>query len=263
MPLTATTVKQYREQSADLSHIRIGTGYDGLLFLDGQTFVACLSCNTVLKIIQALVVAPQYRRRGLGQTLLAMARDRFGCRELSVRKTNSSAIALYKKNGYKTYDERGPMLFMRSESSSEITGWQHQFFNLLANYCCEHLGEYVPSGNRVIVAGGRNCHAETGAGIARSIRAGSGSNLILVFGTERNPPPNGGKTVAHSMLVDNKYKTVANYFGGRDLERDHYDAQTQTYVSYLLGGAKTQMEGLPLIYTKTVKEFVEQYLSKI
>lgn len=56
--------------------------------------------------VQNIAVHPTMRRRGIGSTLLSHALDeltKFGCADilLEVRKSNTSAIALYEKLGFK------------------------------------------------------------------------------------------------------------------------------------------------------------------
>ena len=69
--------------------------------------------NNDEKWIQALEVEPEFRGHNLGNQLLDFAINQMDARFLSVRKTNKIAISLYKKHGFKIYDETDSMYFMK------------------------------------------------------------------------------------------------------------------------------------------------------
>lgn len=62
--------------------------------------------------VVSLEVAEKYRGQGIASDLLQRAIDS-GCRELSVAKSNTGAIELYKKFGFKVYRESDKMYFMK------------------------------------------------------------------------------------------------------------------------------------------------------
>lgn len=63
--------------------------------------------------IQMLMVMPGYRRRGFGKTLLITACEDLGAKYLSVNENNKAAISLYTRYGFDSYEQHGPMIFMR------------------------------------------------------------------------------------------------------------------------------------------------------
>ena len=56
--------------------------------------------------IATIGVAPRYQRRGIGRALLRTCESRLGVPRLrlTVRPSNSAAIAMYEKEGYRTVD---------------------------------------------------------------------------------------------------------------------------------------------------------------
>jgi len=79
-----------------------------LIAVEGAEIVGYLCFDSVLDEgnIANLAVAPEHRRRGIGQKLLRAAEDRgrgLGLRflNLEARKSNAAAVALYEKLGYR------------------------------------------------------------------------------------------------------------------------------------------------------------------
>ena len=75
--------------------------------MDGQTLVGYVGSQTVLgwADMMNLAVAPQYRRRGIGEELVKQLIDRLlkndvSCLTLEVRVSNTPAVALYEKLGF-------------------------------------------------------------------------------------------------------------------------------------------------------------------
>ena len=102
-------IKQFKE----LKHLRT-KNCDGYMYLDGDN-LACFY-NTEHKDngeywIQAIEVLPLYKNYSLGTQLLKKC-ESLGANRLSVNKSNKVAINMYKKNGWKEYDNSDSMIFM-------------------------------------------------------------------------------------------------------------------------------------------------------
>lgn len=110
---TEENVKAYRSKYRNLSHVKTGAGFKGYILLDDDTVVGFLQCNVTTGYVVALEVNPKYQRQGIATELLTLSRTKFNCHKLSVRKSNTSAISLYEKEGYSVFKEDGIMLYMR------------------------------------------------------------------------------------------------------------------------------------------------------
>lgn len=108
-------IKEYKKQYSNLSHVKVGTQFKGVILVDERKFVAVLQCDTKTGYIVALEISPEYRHRGIATELLNLAQHKFSSYKLTVRKTNKEAVALYEKNGYRTFKEEGIMLFMEKK----------------------------------------------------------------------------------------------------------------------------------------------------
>lgn len=118
LPTTIENVNLYKKQYYGLSHVRTGTIYNGIILLDrGDVFVAVLQCNTLNRDIQALDVSPTYRKKGIASTLLGLASSEFKCNKLTVRKTNTAAVNLYLKHGYRIVKNDGIMYHMEKTNT--------------------------------------------------------------------------------------------------------------------------------------------------
>lgn len=109
-------IKQFKE----LKHLRI-KNCDGYMYLDGDN-LACFY-NTEHKDngeywIQAIEVLPLYKNYSLGTQLLKKC-ESLGANRLSVNKSNKVAINMYKKNGWKEYDNSDSMIFMNKGTIKE------------------------------------------------------------------------------------------------------------------------------------------------
>ena len=109
-------IKQFKE----LKHLRI-KNCDGYMYLDGDN-LACFY-NTEHKDngeywIQAIEVLPLYKNYSLGTQLLKKC-ESLGANRLSVNKSNKVAINMYKKNGWKEYDNSDSMIFMSKGTIKE------------------------------------------------------------------------------------------------------------------------------------------------
>ena len=109
-------IKQFKE----LKHLRT-KNCDGYMYLDGDN-LACFY-NTEHKDngeywIQAIEVLPLYKNYSLGTQLLKKC-ESLGANRLSVNKSNKVAINMYKKNGWKEYDNSDSMIFMSKGTIKE------------------------------------------------------------------------------------------------------------------------------------------------
>ena len=114
-------VVKYKSKYKNLSHVRTGVDYDGLLLIDGEkdTVVAFLQCNIKTGYITALEVNPKYRSKGIAKRLLKVATQTYSSNYLTVRKTNTPAISLYESQGWKTFKEEGIMLYMKHKEENK------------------------------------------------------------------------------------------------------------------------------------------------
>lgn len=69
--------------------------------------------------VQALEVAPGFRRRGIARELLRKAVDDMGATYLTVRKTNDAARRLYDSEGWVPYKDEGIMEFRKKAQAYE------------------------------------------------------------------------------------------------------------------------------------------------
>lgn len=104
-------IDKYIKEYKNLVHTRIGEDYQGdlLINIENNELIGILNCNIKKKSIQALEINPVYRRQGYATLLLHRAVRSYHCKELTVRRTNKNAIALYKKEGWKKKEELGIM----------------------------------------------------------------------------------------------------------------------------------------------------------
>lgn len=108
-------VKEWKKKYSNLSHVKTGSDFDGVILIDDETFVAVLQCNIKTGYVVALEVSNDYRRKGIADALLNSSRRNFNCDKLTVRKTNKNALALYEKKGYETFKDDGFMLYMEKK----------------------------------------------------------------------------------------------------------------------------------------------------
>ena len=108
-------INKFKLQFKNLSHVKVGNRFKGVILHDNNKFVAVLQCNIKIGYIVALEVSEQYQRQGIAMYLLELAQKDFNCNKLSVNNKNTTAIALYKKAGYTVFDEEGAMLYMEKK----------------------------------------------------------------------------------------------------------------------------------------------------
>lgn len=106
-------IKEYKT----VNHIRLTENTNGYAFFDKDKLVAIVNCEKKEDgiWIQALEIFKPYKRKGLSYGLLDFATDKLGAEYLSVRKTNTVAIHVYKEKGFKIFNERDKMYFMKNQ----------------------------------------------------------------------------------------------------------------------------------------------------
>ena len=100
-----------------LKHLRITPNTLGFFFMKSDdeivvTIVVETKKNNE-KWIQALEVSNEYKGHNLGNQILNFAVTQMNARFLSVRKDNKVAFDMYKKYGFKIYNETDSMYFMK------------------------------------------------------------------------------------------------------------------------------------------------------
>jgi ribosomal protein S18 acetylase RimI-like enzyme len=110
---TDENIRKWKSKYRNLSHVKTGKDFEGILLVDDETFVAVLQCDIKSGFIVALEVSPDYQRQGIASALLKAARTEFSCNKLTVRESNKAAVALYEKEGYETFKKEGIMLYMQ------------------------------------------------------------------------------------------------------------------------------------------------------
>lgn len=110
--LNKKSIKQYH-----LNHIR--NTCIGSIYVNKKNelvcFIAIEEKENNERWIQGLEVSKDYRGHGLSEELLKEATNKYKADHLSVNKNNEVAIYLYKKFGFKIYNETDIMYFMVKE----------------------------------------------------------------------------------------------------------------------------------------------------
>lgn len=101
--ISTNVINRYKRQYRNLVHIRITKNTKGYIYTKDSQVIGII--NTERKSdgkvwIQALEVFGDNKRKGIGYALLDVAVKQLHARWLSVRKTNTAAINLYKKYGF-------------------------------------------------------------------------------------------------------------------------------------------------------------------
>ena len=115
-PITNATIKKYKSQAPQLSHVRVTKNTYGELYSKDGKIVGMV--NTEKKDdgniwIQGIEVFGDNQGKGIGHALLDHAVKDLNATHLSVNKKNIRAKGLYDKYGFNTYDEDDTMYYMR------------------------------------------------------------------------------------------------------------------------------------------------------
>ena len=119
--ITKEFINKYKSKYKFLKHI--DTDKDmSFAWMDEEKIVGILSItDKIIKErvrrheiwITAIEVSQEYKGYKLGKQILNYAVKKEKARFLSVRKTNKIALYMYKKRGFKTYNETDYMYFMK------------------------------------------------------------------------------------------------------------------------------------------------------
>lgn len=116
--ISKESLDKYKKDFKALSHIR--ENCLGYIYLDKNIPMAVIAveeksdCN----FIQAVEIAKNYQGYGLSKQLLDVATKELKATRLSVNKKNKLAIEIYKKYGFKKYDESESMVFMSIDETN-------------------------------------------------------------------------------------------------------------------------------------------------
>ena len=116
-PLNEPNIKAYSDSFNSVRHIRLTDEYEGVIMTYNKIPIGFINVNKETKCIQAFEINPEYRSQGYGERLLLYAISTLKCDNLTVSKSNSKAISLYEKVGFKKYKETNHQYFMSISSS--------------------------------------------------------------------------------------------------------------------------------------------------
>lgn len=112
--ITNASIKKYKNQYKQLSHVRINSNTAGYLYLIDDKVQAMI--NTEDKNgdiwIQGLEIFGESKGRGYSKYLLDIATKDLGATHLSVNKNNTLAKKIYDKYGFEVYGEDNTMYYM-------------------------------------------------------------------------------------------------------------------------------------------------------
>lgn len=112
--ITNASIKKYKYQYRQLSHVRVNSNTEGYLYLiDGkvQAMINTEDKNGDIWI-QGLEIFGDAKGKGYSKYLLDIAVNDLGATKLSVNKSNTIAKKVYDKYGFKIYDEDDNMYYM-------------------------------------------------------------------------------------------------------------------------------------------------------
>ena len=113
--ITNDSLKKYKNQYKQLSHVRVNSHTSGFLYLMDGKVQAMI--NTEDKNgdtwIQGLEIFEDSKGKGYSKYLLDIAVNDLGANYLSVNKTNTLAKKVYDKYGFEVYDEDDNMYYMK------------------------------------------------------------------------------------------------------------------------------------------------------
>ena len=112
--ITNASIKKYKNQYKQLSHVRINSNTDGYLYLiDGEVQAMINTEDKDGDIwIQGLEIFGESKGKGYSKYLLDIATKDLGATYLSVNKNNTIAKNVYDKYGFEVYDEDDNMYYM-------------------------------------------------------------------------------------------------------------------------------------------------------
>lgn len=114
--ITKDSIDKYKTQYKSLSHLRVNNNTNGIILVDeNDTVVGVI--NTEKKDdgiwIQGFEIFGKYKGKGLSEYFLDIAVKKFHATKLAVSRRNETAMHIYKKYGFKIYDEFTNGYFMK------------------------------------------------------------------------------------------------------------------------------------------------------
>ena len=113
--ITNSSIKKYKDQYKQLSHVRVNPNTKGYLYIiDGkvQAMINTEDKNGDIWI-QGLEIFGESKGKGYIKYLLDIAVNDLRATYLSVNKTNTIAKKVYDKYGFEVYDEDNNMYYMK------------------------------------------------------------------------------------------------------------------------------------------------------
>ena len=114
-----SNINKYKSSCKGLSHVRTGSDYKGVIYLDEENVVGFYNIRLSDNYLQGIEINKEYQSNGLGRALLNES-IKNGVINLSVNKNNDKAINMYKKD-FKIIDEDNNMYYMRLKSYKEVS----------------------------------------------------------------------------------------------------------------------------------------------
>ena len=116
--ITNASLKKYKDQYKQLSHVRVNSNTEGYLYLidgDVQAMINTEDKNGDIWI-QGLEIFGESKGKGYSKYLLDIAVNDLGATKLSVNKNNTVAKRIYDNYGFQVYDEDDTMYYMSYEN---------------------------------------------------------------------------------------------------------------------------------------------------
>ena len=113
------SINKYKSSCKGLSHVRTGSDYKGVIYLDEENVVGFYNIRLSDNYLQGIEINKEYQSNGLGKALLNES-IKNGVINFSVNKNNDKAINMYKKD-FKIIDEDNNMYYMRLKSYKEVS----------------------------------------------------------------------------------------------------------------------------------------------
>ena len=112
--ITNASIKKYKTQYKQLSHVRVSANTKGYLYLINGKVQAMINTEDKGGVIwiQGLEIFGASKGKGYSKYLLDIAVSNLGATHLSVNKNNTTAKHVYDKYGFEVYDEDNNMYYM-------------------------------------------------------------------------------------------------------------------------------------------------------
>ena len=114
MTLSKNVVDKYKSKAKYLKHTMINDSCKGYLYIDKEDDPVCvMNVESNKEYIQQIEISQKYQGYGLSKQILDICVNELGAKELSVVKSNTVAVNVYKKYGFVIYMETDKMYFMK------------------------------------------------------------------------------------------------------------------------------------------------------